>query len=494
MRVRRMLFVAAAVAALLSAPSTSLLAHRQTVQAPPSQGVVIKGKAPVSTNVLKVTLPRPAEADLPNGIHLMVLEDRRAPQVSFQLLIPGAGGYYDPADLPGLASFTAAEMREGTPAHTSQQISEQLETMAAALTVSTGPAAVDATLFGSSLTENLDALMALSAEVLLTPTFPDEEFARYKQQRRAGLVSQRSNPGFLASEMFNKALFGDHPSGRISITAEALDRATRANLVEFHKTHYVPDHAVLAMAGDISMAEARKLIDAKFSGWVKAGTPAVTSTDPAAVGPPKVYFVARPNSVQTSLVVGTQSIQRTDPDYDVLNVMNQVIGGGPTGRLFVILREAKGYTYGAYSSLGAGRFRSAWSASMDVRTEVTDPALTDLIAEITRIRNEPVPEQELADRKRGMVASFALSLESPAGVLSNYITRWIYKLPADYWDKYPERVMAVTQTQVQAAAKKYLDPSRLQIVAVGDPTKVADLLKKFGPVETYDTNGKPIGK
>ena len=494
MRARRILSVAAAVAVTTLTAGTSLSARQQGMQAPPSQGVVMKGKAPVSTTTLKVTLPRPVEADLPNGLHLMVLEDRRAPQVSFQLLIPGAGGYYDPADLPGLASFTAAQMREGTPSHTTQQISEQLETMAAALNVSTGPSALDATLFGSCLTENLDPLMTLAAEVLLKPTFPDEEFTKYKQQRRAGLVQQRSNPGFLASEMFSKAVFGDHPSGRISITPEALDRATRANLVEFHKTHYVPDHAVIAIAGDISMAEARKLIDTKLSGWTKAGTPAVTSTDPAGIGPAKVYFVARPNSVQTSLVVGTQSIQRTDPDYDVLNVMNQVIGGGPTGRLFVILRETKGYTYGAGSSLGAGRFRSAWSASMDVRTEVTDPALTDLLAEIARMRNEPVPEQELTDRKRAMVASFALALESPGGVLNNYITRWIYKLPADYWDKYPERVMAVTQAQVQAAAKKYLEPGRLQVVAVGDPTKIADLLKKFGPVETYDTNGKPIGK
>jgi zinc protease len=494
MRIRRLLSVAMVVATAALTAGTAVSARQQGMQAPPPQGVVIKGKAPVSTTTLKVTLPRPVEADLSNGLHLMVLEDRRAQQVSFQLLIPGAGGYYDPADLPGVASLTAAEMREGTPAHTTQQISEALETMAASLNVSTGPSSLFATMGGSCLTENLDALVTLGAEVLLTPTFPDEEFTKYKQQRRAGLVQQRSNPAFLASEMFNKALFGDHPAGRISITAEALDRTTRANLVAFHKTHYVPDHAVMAFAGDISMADAQKLVETKFSGWAKAGTPAVTSTDPAAVGPPKVYFVARPNSVQTSLVVGTQSIQRTDPDYDVLNVMNEVIGAGPPGRLFVILRETKGYTYGAYSNLGASLFRSAWSASMDVRTEVTDPALTDLLAEIARIRTEPVPEKELTDRKRAMVASFALSLESPAAVLNNYVTRWIYKLPADYWDKYPERVMAVTQAQVQAAAKKYLDPGRLQVVAVGDPTKIADLLKKFGPVETYDTNGKPIGK
>ena len=180
------------------------------------------------------------------------------------------------------------------------------------------------------------------------------------------------------------------------------------------------------------------------------------------------------------------------PDYDIVQVMNAVLGGGPTGRLFTHLREEKGYTYGAYSNISASQFRGSWTASTDVRTEVTEPALRDLVAEITRMRNEPVPTKEFEDRKRGMVASFALSLESPTAVLNNHVTRWLYKLPADYWDKFPDRVMAVTVADVQAAAKKYLDPGRLQIVAVGDPTKVATILPQFGTVETFDTNGKMI--
>ena len=198
--------------------------------------------------------------------------------------------------------------------------------------------------------------------------------------------------------------------------------------------------------------------------------------------------------MQTSLWVGTQAIQRVSPDYDIVQVMNEVIGGGPTGRLFTHLREEKGYTYGAYSNISASQFRGNWIASTDVRTEVTQDALRDLVAEITRMRNEPVPTKEFEDRKRGMVARFALSLESPAAVLNNHVTRWLYKLPADYWDKYPERVMAVTTADVQAAAKKYLDATRLQIVAVGDPTKVGEILKQYGTVETFDTNGKVIGK
>jgi zinc protease len=459
-----------------------------------SQAVVIKGRAPVSTETLKVRLPRPAEADLPNGLHLMVLEDRRVPQVTFQLIVPGAGGYVDPASMPGLASMTAAMMREGTTTRTSQQISEALETMAASVGVSASLSSTTASLSGSSLTDNFAETFALAADVLLSPSFPADELDRYRTRMRASLVQQRTSPGFLANEMFSRVVYGDHPAARVSMTAQTLTAATRDALVAFHAGHYVPDHAVLALAGDISLAEARKLVDARLGGWKKAGTPAVTVSDPAPIGPARVILIARPNSVQTSLWVGTQAISRTSPDYDVVSVMNDVIGGGPTGRLFTHLREEKGYTYGAYSNLLAPQYRGAWRASLDVRTEVTEPALRDLMAEIARMRDEPVPDKEFQDRKRGVVAAFALSLESPTAVLNNHITRWLYKLPADYWDKLPDRIAAVTQAEVQAAAKKYLDPSRLQIVAVGDATKVADILRKFGTLEIYDTNGQRIEK
>ena len=459
---------------------------------PPSKGVVLKGKAPVSDQVLQVKLPRPQEVSLPSGLRLMVLEDRRLPQINFNLVIRGAGGYVDPADLPGAATFTAALMREGTTTRSSQQVSQELETLSATLMASAGMSSDTASVSGSCLTEHTDKLFDLLADMLLNPAFADEELARYKERTRANLIQQRSNPGFLASEMFARVMYGSHPSSRISPTAEALDKATRAALVEFHKAHYIPDHAALAISGDISLAQARKIVETKLAGWKKAGTPLPKPTEPPAPSPSKIHLVARPNSVQTNFVVGVPAIDRLSPEYDILQVMNQVIGGGPTGRLFLHLREEKGYTYGAYSGMSAPRTRGHWSASTDVRSEVTEPALRDLLAEVARMRDEAVPDKEFRDRKRSMIASFALGLESPAQVLNYYTTSWIYKLPADYWDKYPERITAVTQAQIQAAARKYLDASRLQIVAVGDATKIGTTLKGFGEVEMYDTEGKRI--
>ena len=182
---------------------------------------------------------------------------------------------------------------------------------------------------------------------------------------------------------------------------------------------------------------------------------------------------------------------RTDPDYAALTVVNRVLGG-TMGRLFRHLREEKSYTYGIGSGFSATLYRGSWTSSTSVRTEVTEPALTDLLAEIGELRDKPVPENELADAKRAIVGSFARDLESPQQVLGYYIDNWLYGLPADYWDTYPARIMAVTGAQAQAAAQKYWAPSRLAIVAVGDATKVTDILRKKGTLEVYDADGNPL--
>jgi predicted Zn-dependent peptidase len=467
------------------------MASGQPQQPPSSAGLVIKGKAPVSNEILKVKLPKPQEVDLANGLHLMVLEDHRLPRVSFQIIIPGAGGYYDAPTAIGLSTFTAQMMREGTKARTSQQISQELETMAAALTVGSGVSSPNATVNGGALTENLPRLFDLAAAVLLTPSFPAEEWDRLKTRTRAGLIQQRTQPAFLSTERFSKVVFGDHPAGRVSPTPETLDTITRDAMIELHRTRFVPDYALVAFTGDVTLADARKMVESKLGTWKKAGLPKPTVTNPPAMGPAKVYLVARPNSVQTSLMVGTQSMVRTDPDYAALAVANRVLGG-TMGRLFRHLREEKGYTYGIGSSFSASQHRGQWVASTNVRTEVTDPALNDLLDEIAQMRTTAVPDSELADAKRAIVAGFALSLESPEQMLGYYVQSWLYSLPADYWDTYPATIGAITAAQAQAAAAKYWDPAKLQIVAVGDEGKITDLLKKRGTLEVYDAEGKLV--
>jgi zinc protease len=454
-------------------------------------GTILKNKAPVSKETLKVTLPKSQEADLSNGVHLIVLEDHRTPLVSFQMIVDGAGGYYDPEKIPGLAGFTATLMREGTASKTSEQISERLDRLAATVNVGAGLSSPFATVSGSGLTNNLDTVLALMADVLMHPSFPEAEIARFRTRTRAGLMSQRSQPGFLAQERFNQAVFGAHPASRVSPTPQALDALNRDALVEFHKAHFVPDRAVLAVSGDITLAQAKQKAEAAFGGWKKSGAAVPATEDAPPVSGPSIALVVRPGSVQTTLLVGTQSLQRTDPDYEALTVANRTLGG-PFGRLFEHLREKKGYTYGANSAFSATRYRGAWSASTDVRTEVTDPALTDLIDDLRVMRDTPVGDKELSDMKRAIVAGFARSLESPAALLSNYVDSYMYKLPADYWEKYPALIEAVTAADIQRVAKKYWAPERLQIVAVGDRAKVEPALKKLGEIQIFDADGKAI--
>ena len=198
---------------------------------------------------------------------------------------------------------------------------------------------------------------------------------------------------------------------------------------------------------------------------------------------PRVLVVDRPGSVQTSLWMGALGIERNDADYFPVLVMNHILGGGPASRLFMNLREDKGYTYGVYSSFTGSTFPGVVVASTDVRTAVTEGAMHELSLELQRIASEPVSEQELTNARRALVGRFALSLDAPAALMGNLATQKIYGLPADYWDTYPQRVEAVTPADIQRVAKKYYDAGRLQIVAVGDAKELNKVLAKYGTVE-----------
>jgi zinc protease len=465
----------------------------QGAAAPPAPPVApkFKGKAPVSSDVIKVKLPRAQETQLSNGAYLMVLEDHRVPSVQFEIIMIGAGGYYDPAGVPGLAETTASLMDEGTTTRSSEQIAQALDTMAAGVSVSANEGSQIATVTGSALTDQFDTVLSLASDILLNPSFPEKEIGLYKARTRAALEEQRSDPDFLRQERYSRAVYGDHPASSAGVTRESLEKLTREALVSFHRSNYVPDHAIIGVSGDITLAEARTKFESALKGWVKSGKPLPRVVDPPDHGPMKVSLVNRAGSVQTAFMLGELAISRADPDYDAMVVMNQILGGS-NGRLYRELRERKGYTYGVYSFARSLRYRGDWRAQMDVRTDVTEPSLRDMLAEIGRIREELVPIEEFKDAQRSLTASFALSLENPAGLLNLYIVRQLYKFPVDYWDRYTDRIAAVTPAQVQAVARKYLDPKRLQIIAVGDAARVAPGLRAFGPLEVFDDEGKPV--
>lgn len=462
-------------------------------QAPQTtKGAEIKGKAPVNKEVLKVKLPRAQEASLQNGLRVVLLPSDKIPTFNMQLVVL-SGGLSDKPDYRGLASFTATLLREGTTKRSSKDIAEQVDALGATLTANSGLSSITSVVNTGGLVENLDQTLELFADVIRNPVFPQAEVDKYKTRTLAQLQFQRSIPQFLAQEQFNRAIYGSsHPASLIAPPADSIKKLTSKDLSEFHSTYYRPNNAILAIVGDVTLKDIMPKLEKVFGDWKKADVPAVSMPPVPAQADSRIYLIDRPGSVQTVLQLGTLGIERTSPDYFPVLMANRVLGGGPSGRLFLNLREDKGYTYGAYSNFGGTKFKGTWVSSSQVRTDVTEGAMKEFMYELNRLRNEKVPAEELENAKRAIVGSFALSLEQPGTLLQNIITQKLYNLPDDYWDTYPQKVSAIAAEDVQRAAQKYLDLAHLQVVAVGDAAKAREVLSKYGKVELYDAEGKPL--
>jgi predicted Zn-dependent peptidase len=448
-------------------------------------------RAPVSKEILRVKLPRPRETKLANGLTVLVLEQHKLPTVAFTLWVK-TGALADPKDLPGLAKATAEMLREGTTHRSSAQLAADVDGLGATLTASADFGAGTSTVSASGLSESAERLLELMSDVILNPTFPSDEFAKYQKRQLAHLEEERSNPQFLGNERFHKVLYGDFAASIVSATPESIKAMIPAQLKEFHDRYYVPNNALLGVVGDVQFDQVVSSIQKAFAGW--GGHP-VAPPNPGKIppsAPTKITLVDRPDSVQTNIVAGDFAVRRADPDFIPLTVMNRVLGGGPSARLFLNLREKHGYTYGAYSSFTSDIYPGAWSASTEVRNAVTDGSMHELMEEFKRIRTELVPESELDEARHSIVARFALSLEQPSTLLNFWMIVDYFRLPQDYWDRYPEEVAKVSPQDVQQMAKKYVDLDHLQFVCVGDGKQIKDTLKKYGPVEVYDADGKRL--
>lgn len=457
-----------------------------------TKGAVIKGKAPVNKSLLRVTLPKAQEATLKNGLHVVLLEsNHRLPLFSMEMVVM-SGGLSDPAGMRGLASITALQMREGTAKHKSRELAEALDTIGATLTANSGVNSPTSSVTASGLTDNLDQILDLFAEMIRTPTFPADELERYKSRTLANMPLLRSQPGFLAQERLSQAIYGTHPAALVQTPPEVIKKITSADLVKYHAQTYVPNNATLFIAGDVTLKEMLPRLEKHFGDWQPGTATTLTLPPVPAQAETKIHLINRPGSVQTVFQIGSLGIERTDPDYVALAVMNRILGQGPSARLFLNIREDKGYTYSVGSTFNAFKYRGIFNAQSPVRTEVTEGTIREFMNEFKRIRDEKVSEVELRNAKNALIGGFALLLESPNNRLNNIITQKLYNLPANYWDTYPAKVEAITAEDVQRVAMKYIDINHLQIVAVGDASKTRDILAKFGSVQEYDGDGKPM--
>jgi len=467
-------------------------ASDDTTKSMPVTQVERRNRAPVSKEILRVQLPTPQETLLDNGLTLLVAEDRRVPLVAVRLEIRGAGRMYEPADQTFVATAMSATIMEGTRTRASRQIAEQLDELGAVFsTASTAdPGVVVVT--ASGLSDTFERWFPIVADIIVNPAFPGDELTIFKARVKSQLGFGRTSPANLVDERFGQAVYGSHPAAPRRPTAADIDALTSDRLAAWHRERWVPQNAVLAVAGDLDDGRAAQKIGEWLSGWKRTS---FRETLPAAPAPASraVHLVDRPGSVQTTLSFGSLAVDRVHPDFLPLIVAHSVLGEGGAARLFVRLREERGLTYGAMSALAAHKHGGHWRAWGDMQAERSAEALEAFLAEFHRLIKEPVPPAELEERKRSLVAGFALALEQMPQVLTYLVMRRAYGLSNDYWERFPEKVMAITARDVQRVAEKYLDPSRLQIVAVGDARMLGPILSQHGPLHVYDNEGKPAG-
>lgn len=474
-------------ALILGAPIAQAQGQGQDKAAPMSQ-VQRLNRAPVNKEILRVQLPRPKVETLPNGLTLVLQEDHKLPTIAFTMWIR-PGQLADPADLPGLASSTAEMLTEGTDRRTSAQIAEEVDKLGASLDANSRFGASYTSVNASGLINSTSQILDLMSDVVLHPAFPPSELEKYKQREEAGLEARLANPNFLGQQAFRRVLYGDTPMAITSATKESIEKLTAEDLKKFHDKHFVPGNAILGVTGDFRNADMHVLIEKYFGAW-KGAAESPVSYPAGAQQATKITLVDRPGSVQTYIIGGNRGIRRVDPEYYGLVVMNQIEGGGPQARLFLDLREEHSLTYGSYSRLTAEIYPGDWFAFAPVRTKVTGDAMERFVFEFKRINNEPVPQSELDDAHRAIVANFALSLEQPAQLLNDWLTVEHFGLPMDYWDKYPDHIAAIDAAGVQTVAKKFVDLGHMQWVAVGDRKQIQDDLAKYGPLTVVDVTGK----
>ncbi|HEV7859929.1 MAG TPA: pitrilysin family protein, partial [Pyrinomonadaceae bacterium] len=365
-----------------------------------------------------LNIPAPYETVLPNGLRLVIVEDKRLPLVSYRLSFR-TGDAHDPLDLPGLMEMMTGMLTEGTESRNSRRIADETARIGAMLTA--GANADYTTVAASSLSIYGDEVLGLMADVVLHPSFPEDELDLARENTKEGLKQQRAQPSFLASEMLARVIFGEHPYSIISPTPESIDAMTREKLVQFHRQTFVPSNAVFIVVGDVERERVINRIKELFGDWPNGEYPASEFPSPPARVERTIYLVDRPGSAQSNIVIANLGLTRTNPDYFALLLMHTVLGANASSRLFMNLREEKGYTYGAYSSLDARRTAGTLRATAEVRTPVTGASLEEFFYELNRMRDEPVSEKEIKDAKAYLTGVFPIRLETQEGLIDQLV-------------------------------------------------------------------------
>lgn len=434
-------------------------------------------------------ISKPFETKLANGLRVVIFESERVPLVNYRLGFT-SGDANDPSGWTGLTSAMSSLMTEGTSELSSRQLAERIERLGASLSANSSD---DFTIVAaSSLSLYRSEVLGLMADVVLRPSFPEEELDLYRRNTIENLKFQRSQPPFLAGEQAARLIYGQHPYSVVAPKPADVEKLERNSLKNFHGRSFVPNNAIFIAVGDVDREAFLKELEDHFGDWPAGGKHADDFKSPPERHKRTLTIVDRPGSAQSNIVITNRAIDRTSPDYFPVLVMNQVLGAGASSRVFMNLREEKGYTYGAYTRLNAKRLAGDIEATAEVRNEVTGDSLKEFFYELERIRKDKVGDDELADAKSFLTGVFPLRAETQEGLTNLIVNQYLYGQPEDYLQTYRANIDAVTTNDVLDAAQKYVRPDEMAIVIVGDAAEIMSQVKDYAEsVEVFDTEGNP---
>lgn len=452
---------------------------------------VDRSSAPQPAEPRPYHFPHVARATLPNGLRVLVAENHNAPLVSFRALIR-SGADHDTAHTAGLASMTADLLDEGAGVRDAIRLAEDVGLLGGAL--GTG-ADWDASYISMDvLARTSEDALSIFADVAARPTLPEEGLERVRAERLNDILQQRDEPGAIAGKRFSHLLYGTGAYGNsVSGNADSVARITLDDVRRFHAQHYIPNNSAVVVAGDIDSARAIDLVTRALGDWQRGEEVPRPTPEPRPIDASRIYVIDRPQAVQSEIRVGHLGVPRSCEDYFPLYVMNAIFGGVFNSRINLNLRERHGYTYGARSQFAFRRHAGPFVVAAPVRNEVTRESVTEMLAELRRIRTGDLEPRELEDTKSYLIGVFPASVQTASDVASRLVDIELYGLSEDYFDRYRENIAAVTQEDVARVAQKYLDPDRVLIVVVGNASEIREPLGGLGmPVHEMDIDGNML--
>jgi zinc protease len=430
-----------------------------------------------------------SERTLSNGLQVIALRHATVPKVTALLTIQ-SGLAVEPAEKAGLAQFVVDLAQEGTTTKSSEQIKREIFAMGANFS---GFAGQDSSTFQiRGLNDTLPQMLAIVADVVRNPSFPQAELDLMKSTTAQRLQAQTASPQYVNNKMFRQALFGDHPYSRIGVTPETLPAIDRQSIVNFQQTHYRPNNAFLVVVGDVAPDAVFAAAEKAFGSWERRALPESKAAALPSLKGRTLVFVQRPNSVQSSISVGNFTPERDDPRWYTLQLANQIFGAAFDSRLVRNIREEKGYTYSPQSIFQSMAQGGLYRAVADVRNEVTGATLKEIYAEIDKLRAGGPEAEELNDAKQYSRGLFVLQNASQTGLANTLNTVYTFDLPKDYPETFQKQISQPSGEAVKTGAQMLLGSEESVVTIVGDYTKVKDQLTGFANIKFFDLNGKPI--